>query len=290
MNLNGCREYYRTMKKIRVHPFFIVLCVLMILSRRALLLAATLFTVIFHEFAHYLEAKRRGYAMTRLTLMPYGAVLGAETGLADKDLFAVSAAGPLANLFFALMLVSVWWIFPASYPYTLTLFRANIATAVFNLLPLYPLDGSRLVLSFVKNKTRCLKLLRAAGCAGSFICAGLFVLSAFFTISYSLAIVSVMLFLGATADADREKYIQLCREIYYLKDFSRPIVKRELYVHTSARVSALLRELKSDYIYTVYVIDGELNVLRTLEGAELEQLFYMEKSRPMAAVLKELRN
>lgn len=220
--------------------------------------------------------------------MPYGAILGGDSGLADKDLFAVSLAGPAANIGLSLIIVAVWWIFPESYAYTLVLFRVNITIAVFNLLPLYPLDGSRIVLSFAKNKSKCLKILRAAGYAFSFISAALFILSAFFTIAYSLALVSVMLFVGASADAEREKYIQLCREIYYLKDFSRPIPKRELYIHTSAKLNTLLRELKSEYIYTVYVIDSELNVLKTLEGADLEKLFFKEKSRPIATLLDEI--
>lgn len=259
----------------------------MLLSKHALLLICTLLAVLSHEFAHYLVAKNRGYTLTKLTLMPYGAILSGDGGLNDKDLFFVSVAGPIWNFLFALLTVAVWWIFPAAYSATLPLFRVNLAIGIFNLLPLYPLDGSRIVLSFAKNKPKCLKILRILGYICSFLCAALFVVSAFFTISYTLAIVSVMLFISASADAEKEKYVQLCREIYYLKDFSRPIEKKEFYIHKSATVATLLRELKSAYIYTVYVIDNDLKVVKILEGQELETLFFEDKTKPLQNVLSE---
>lgn len=259
----------------------------MIFSKRSLVLIYTLIAVLTHEYAHYLIAKNRGYTLARLTLMPYGAILSGDGGLADKDLFAVSVAGPIWNFLFAIIIVAVWWIFPASYTLTLELFRVNVAIGVFNLLPLYPLDGSRIIMSFCKNKSKCLKILRAAGYASSLVCAALFVVSAFFKISYSLALVSVMLFLSASSEAEKEKYVQLCREIYYLKDFSRPIPKKELYIHVSAKVSALLRELKSAYIYTVYVVDGDFKVIKILEGEKLERLFFLDKNRSISDIIAE---
>lgn len=262
----------------------------MLFTKHALLLACTLFAVLSHELAHWLVAKNRGYALTKLTLMPYGAILSGDSGLTDKDMFFVSAAGPIWNLLFCLIIVALWWIFPTLYSLTLPLFKANIAIGVFNLMPLYPLDGSRIVLSFAKNKQKCLKILKILGYISSFVCAALFVFSAFYTISYSLAIVSVMLFIGASADAEKEKYVRLCQEIYYLKDFSRPMEKKELYIHKSASVSALTKELKSAYIYTVYVVDNELKTVKTLEGKELEALFFEDKSKPLHSVFKDIKS
>ncbi|HEY8278527.1 MAG TPA: site-2 protease family protein [Bdellovibrionota bacterium] len=77
-----------------------------------------------------------------------------------KGLFWVSSAGVLMNLivgfFSAFVLVAVYKFFPASSGYReglLALFDSllviNFSLAVFNLLPIPPLDGSNIVLSFL---------------------------------------------------------------------------------------------------------------------------------------------
>ena len=264
------------MKKFRLHPLFFVVCVFLILINKAPLLLSTLICVFLHEFSHYLSARRRGYTLSGFTLMPYGAVLSADTGLGDNDLFAVSVAGPAVNLLLATVTVATWWIFPATYSYTLPLFQVNLALALFNLLPFYPLDGSRIILSLCKDKIRAIKVMKILGYVFSFILAILFVISAFFTVSYTLALASLTIYIGAAMDADKEKYILLCNKIHYIKDFSRPIEKKEVYIHVSAPLSSLLKYLVRECYYIVRVVDGNMRLLRTVEENELERLFYIK--------------
>ena len=279
--------FYMDMKKIRLHPFFIILGIFLLLRGKLLIFLHTLVCVFIHEYAHSVSAKKRGYRINSLTLMPYGAVLNADSGLSDEDAFAVYASGPMINFLAALSVVALWWTFPESYSFTLGFFKVNLALGIFNLLPLYPLDGSRILLSAVKNKKRCLRILIAAGYGASFLCAVLFVVSAFFELVYSFALVSVMLFLGASVEAEKEKYVLFCKEFFCVQDLSRPLKKTELYVHSSASVGSLTRNLTSEGVYVVRIVDGNMNILKTLEGRELEKLFFMEKSRPMAALLAE---
>lgn len=275
------------MKKLRLHPFFIIVGLFFIVRGQISVFLTTLLCVFLHEYAHSVSAKKRGYKITSLTLMPYGAVLNADSGLSDEDAFAVYASGPISNFLAALSVVALWWTIPETYVFTLIFFKVNLALGVFNLLPLYPLDGSRILLSMVKNKKRCLRILTVTGYAASFVFAALFVASAFFRIVYSFALVSVMLFIGASVEAEKEKYVLFCKEFFCIRDLSRPLKKIELYVHTSAPVGSVTRELTSEAVYTVNIVDGNLNVLKKLEGTDLEKLFFTEKSRPMAALLKK---
>lgn len=265
------------MKRLKIDPLFIGLFIFLLFSARFALLYAALLAVAFHEAAHYFIAKSLGYSLTRLNLKMYGAVLSADDFIPDKDMLYIAASGPACNFLIATFTVALWWIYPVMYGITLPFFRANLAIGAFNMLPVFPLDGGRIALSFAKNKKKRLKLLRFFGifCGAAF--AALFVLSAFFKINYTLAILSVTLVSGGLSSFKKEKYIMLCQQIYHLQDFSRPIQKTELYVHESMKIATLLREIKKGYYYVVHVVDNSMNVLRTIEGKELEEVFYMDR-------------
>ncbi|MFC1857755.1 site-2 protease family protein [Thermodesulfobacteriota bacterium] len=143
---------------------------------------AILIALTFHELSHGYVAKALGDPTAesegRLTLNPlahldpFGAamLLLGPFGWAKpvpvnpiyftdpmKGMAVVAAAGPAANLlmaaltglFFKFGVVSVNSGLGA---FLFILFIINIGLAVFNLLPIYPLDGSRIVMAFLKGQ------------------------------------------------------------------------------------------------------------------------------------------
>lgn len=67
-----------------------------------------------------------------------------------KDIIYVGLAGPLANVIFAFMLAALFRLFPAMHSPILTeiIFSSiliNLILAAFNLIPIPPLDGSRIL-------------------------------------------------------------------------------------------------------------------------------------------------
>lgn len=134
-----------------------------------------------HEWAHAAEARRLGdttaEAQGRLSLDPLvhldavGTVLlpflGVPFGWAKPvpveplrfrrdvslrwGLLRIAAAGPLSNLAVAALTGALWWALDrlspgAALPSLLARFaQVNLALALFNMLPLPPLDGSRVV-------------------------------------------------------------------------------------------------------------------------------------------------
>lgn len=267
------------MKSFRIHPLFFPMALFLIISGKGGLLACSFACVLLHELAHYASAKQKGYKIDSLTVTPYGALLSAESGLPDKDAFFVCVAGPLANLALALCTVAIWWVFPAAYSYTLDFFRANIAIGVFNLLPLYPLDGGRMVLSVAKNKSKCLSFLRILSLVVAIICFVAFFVSAFFKISYALFLTGCMLLSGVSKEGSDEKYRLLISRAYYIKDCSRPLEKKELCVFPSLPIKRLLRHLNGNTLYTVCLLDENMKIKKVFTDEDLEKMFFFDKEK-----------
>ena len=153
-----------------------------ILALILFLIIPLLFSLAFHELAHGYVAYKFGdptaKAMGRLTLNPFkhlditGTILLLVVGLGwakpvpvnilnipnRTHQMLVALAGPLANIILAifcailLMIHSNYVSFPLEPLTTLilgVLIRINLGLAVFNLLPIPPLDGSKVIMPFL---------------------------------------------------------------------------------------------------------------------------------------------
>jgi Zn-dependent protease len=106
-----------------------------------------------HELAHSLVARRHGIRVRGITLFFFGGV--AEIASLPKTPgaeFRVAIVGPLTSL----ALAGLFWVISVvpALPPTLTepcswLARTNLALAAFNLLPGFPLDGGRVFRSVI---------------------------------------------------------------------------------------------------------------------------------------------
>ena len=190
----------------KVNPLFFALALALVAFGHALDFVWTLLALLFHEGAHALMARARGYVVKKIVLLPYGAMMSAGENFDKTSSVLIGLAGPCCNIVLALVTLGLWWLYPASYPYTIAFLYANLSLGLFNLLPVYPLDGSRVVLGFCKNKLKAIKGLQIAGIACSFLFLGLFVSSFFFGLNFTFGIMAVFLFYGATFASKDETY------------------------------------------------------------------------------------
>lgn len=159
-----------------------------LLTAFVMFIIPTLFAITFHEAAHGYIAKIRGdntaYLMGRVSLNPLkhidplGTIIlpslmfllgtGFLFGWAKPvpvnfnqlknpkwDTILVAIAGPLANFIMAIIWLMLWQHIPNSGFNQMAYFGIilNLMLMVFNLLPIPPLDGSRIISAFLPNHT-----------------------------------------------------------------------------------------------------------------------------------------
>lgn len=258
-----------------MHPLFIVFGLVTIVVRKADLFVMYTVLALLHEGAHYLVAKKLGYKMCKVRLMPFGAELFGETDeFADNDEILISLAGPVFNLLLCLALVTMWWIVPITYAYTVDMCLASLMLALFNLLPIFPLDGGRVLLAILsKTTTRetATKRIKCLTQVFAFILLGLFVLSLFWGINLSLGIAGIMLFASSLAPSDAG----------YVRYFCWEKRKRALLRGTEEVVVAVLEDVSLAKLYkrlsakklTLFkVFSGDGKELYMVSEEKLEEL------------------
>ena len=107
---------------------------------------ALVIAVIVHEAGHAVVARHYGIKTQTLTLLPFGAMVDIDaTFLGKRERVAILLAGTFANMIFALLVGAMLWLFPALFLTWEVLIIANAIPAIVNLLPIYPLDGGKVV-------------------------------------------------------------------------------------------------------------------------------------------------
>ena len=145
--------------------------------------AALIVALTVHEFCHTLAADRLGDPNPRLQgrlslnplkhLDPVGTIALVCFGFGwgkpvpfdpynlknkRRDTFIIAAAGPASNLLIAMITSLIMYIFGLTATtwmgvFLVMLIQINVMLAVFNLIPIYPLDGNYLINSILPPET-----------------------------------------------------------------------------------------------------------------------------------------
>lgn len=122
------------------------------------------FSIVVHELSHAAVAKSRGLPVKSITLFALGGVAQIEKEPEDaRTEFWVGLIGPITSIVIGSVCLGLAWLLgstplsPTSSPLAAMLTWLgviNIALAVFNLLPGYPLDGGRVLRGIIWWVTR----------------------------------------------------------------------------------------------------------------------------------------
>lgn len=138
---------------IRIHPTFLV--VLAVYGVLGLVTQALLvFTLVLgHELAHLLTAKAYGFKIVGLELFPFGGAAYCDDLFEGRKLeeSIMALAGPAFNVVLLFIAQALRWNGVWTGDFANDFVRLNLWLAAFNLIPVLPLDGGRVVRALLSD-------------------------------------------------------------------------------------------------------------------------------------------
>ena len=140
--------------KIRLHLKIFIFIAIFIVTRQIEIYSLLMFFAILHELGHMIAGVILGFKPNSIEIMPVGLSIGFESKadnynkkirkgtLLTLKKIIVAISGPLTNLII-IVLFSLFEFNFLNVDRELIIY-SNILIAIFNLLPIYPLDGGRI--------------------------------------------------------------------------------------------------------------------------------------------------
>lgn len=165
--------------------------------------------IVLHELGHALTALHFGIKTRDITLLPIGGVARMERIPEDpRQELLIALAGPAVNLVLAgalfLILAGKSLALPSEFikgegNLLDQLFWVNISLALFNLLPMFPMDGGRVLRAILATRLDYVRATQIAASTGQFFAFVLGLIGLF--INPFLVFIAMFVWMGATAES-----------------------------------------------------------------------------------------
>ncbi|MBO5475723.1 MAG: hypothetical protein J5982_04405 [Bacilli bacterium] len=132
--------------KITISIFTYIFYIILILSGYINYLIIYLFIMSFHELGHIISIKLFKYIIEEIVILPCGGIIKTNISININSIkqFIISVSGILFQLILLLIIKN-----NGSYLYSI-FYKLNISIIIFNLTPIYPLDGYKILLSIME--------------------------------------------------------------------------------------------------------------------------------------------
>lgn len=191
--------------KMTIHPLFLPLLLGLVLYGNVSYYAIILSSLLIHEFGHIFACFLMKVKIRRCVIMPYGGEIELEGGYSIHPVkeFIIAIGGPIAT-FICFLIGNAPFFDPLlAEPFV----KIQLVLLVINLFPICPLDGGRIVYSFIllfwkKAKVYEMYLLFSF----LFILFGMFISFVFLPKSLFLFILTIFLFIQIVKEWRFRKY------------------------------------------------------------------------------------
>ena len=218
--------------KIYFHPLFIITTFIFILIGKFRFILYFMMLILIHELGHILVSLYYKWNIEKVILLPFGGLTKYKIFINHpvKEEFFVSIAGITFQIIFYIFINKI-----VHYKYFSVM---NYFIIIFNLIPIYPLDGSK-IMSFIINKITSYKNSLKICSIVSYLSL-IFILILSFNINKLFILVLIFLLIET---------IKLSKNINYI--FNRFLLERYLNNFKFKKIKVIKRidEMKLDYTH-----------------------------------------
>lgn len=229
-----------------------------------------------HELTHILVAKKIGCKFHKVEFH----FIGAKAELSDVESlkFREKIILYLSGALFNIVLAIIFYIINIKYPSELVRINLNIniGLAVFNLLPAYPLDGSR-ILEVILSKYMIFKKVQKIISRISYTIAGIFIALPIYNyyigekVNLTMFISAIIIIYITRVEDKTYMYITMGNIIKKRKNIIRNkyIENKTISVYYDQGLVNILALLDRNKFNTFYVLDDEMKIIYILNEDEL---------------------
>jgi stage IV sporulation protein FB len=273
-------KYISLLNKIHIHPLLWLVCGIAIVTAHFKQLFILFFIVLVHELGHALAALFFSWRIKQILLLPFGGVAEVEEhgNRPFKEEIIVTTAGPAQHLW----LVSLAFILMKLGFITIDMFHLffeyNAAVFFINLLPIWPLDGGKLMFLLFANYfpfSKAHENMLLFSICGTLMLAGIV---AWFTPSQlSLWMIVLFLFYSILNEWRHRQYVvmRFLLERYYGKKVAYHELKPIVVEHTDFIFDVLLKFYRGQK-HSIVVMKNQKQQT-ALDENELLHAFFSER-------------
>ena len=252
-----------------------ILLILLVCSYNRMFIFAFIW-VFLHEVTHILIALKYGCKFYNISFHIFG--LNAELSdiniLKDKEKIIIYSSGAAFNIAVAVFLYFL--SFKYSNSFIETSINLNIGLAVFNLLPAYPLDGSR-ILEIILSKKILFKKAQKIISIISFIIAGLFIVIGVYiyiflhSLNFSMLIGAIIIIYITRMEESTSMYITMGNIVKKRKKILKDnyIENKSISVYYKQGLVNVLALVDRNKFNTFYILDDDMKLIHVLHEDEL---------------------
>ncbi len=232
-------------------------------------------SIILHEFTHIFVGNRLGCKLSALEFGLTGAkaeITNIED-LLDKEKLILYLSGPTMNLFLGVSLFCLYKV--TSFSLLEVCYSVNFSLFIFNLIPAYPLDGSRILelifskyISYMKSK----KITTYVSYFFSTCFIILFLIMIFLhRVNISLFLIGILIIYSTTLEKKWTMYIimgDIIKKRRKLEKYNF-IENKTISVFYKNELLDVMRMLDKSKFNTFYILDEELKLLKIIHEDEI---------------------
>lgn len=266
---------------IEIHPLLWVIVAVSIATAHFLELSLMVAIIFIHEMGHAAAAAFFSWRIKKIVLLPFGGVaeMDEHGNRPLREEAIVVAAGPLQHVWMiaaAYLLYSSSWITEPLYELVL---QYNVMILLFNLFPIWPLDGGKmafLLLSLQKPFPAAHRLTLLV----SFICLGLFavIIAAVAPFHINVWVVIGFLCFSLYHEWKQRRYVFLrfLMERYYGKKSSSSYILKPIKVNEEELLIHVLERFQRGCKHPI-IIDGSSREQAMLDENEILHAYFSER-------------